>query len=339
MTDEVSAKTEPSPHKSGWLPFLTFLMLALIVIGCGCYFYYQHVNSSFTRLLSVAANQATVNQQQLDELQKSVTALQQADQQSQAYAAKQQQMINEWEAAQKGDLEKWYVAEAEYLVKLANDHVQFTHDVTLAMTLLQRADQILGNLQDTRLLEIRKSIATNLAALQASQPIDTTKVYVQLAALNNLIDTLPLPANPLPSNPPQTTTTTASDPAATWWQKGLNHTWQALSKIVIVRNTSQNSLPLVLPEEKIFLYQNLHAQMENAMWGVLHHNAAVYQLSLMRASAWIQKYFAPESPMLKSTLQQLQPLQLLNLQIPMVNIGATTQLFDHYFAQNKAVAP
>lgn len=338
MTDDVNAESQPSPRQKGWMPFLSFFMLALILIGCGCYFYYQHVNSSYARLFTAATTQAIANQQQLEALQKSVSVLQEADQQSQAVATKQQQMINEWEAAQKGDLEKWYVAEAEYLVKLANDHVQFTHNMTLAITLLQRADQILSQVQDSRLLEIRKSIAANLANLQASQPIDTTKVYVQLTALNNLIDQLPLPINPLPANTQQTTITT-NDPEATWWQKGLSHTWQALSKIVIVRNTSQNSLPLVLPEEKIFLYQNLHAQMESAMWGVLHHNAAVYQLSLMRASAWIQKYFTPESPMVKSTLQQLQQLQSLNLQTPMVNLNATMQLFDNYFSQNKAVTP
>ncbi len=38
-------------------------------------------------------------------------------------SAKQEQIIADWQAAQKGNLNKWYVAEAQYLVRLANDHL------------------------------------------------------------------------------------------------------------------------------------------------------------------------------------------------------------------------
>lgn len=338
MTEEVIPPAPVETQKNHrFARFLIFSAISIAIIGTGVYLGYKRINDTITTHLADLHQQSATHQSQLEELQKSIAAMQQANQQSVAMAAKQQQLITEWEATQKGDLEKWYVAEADYLVKLANDQVQFAHNTSLAIVLLQRADQILSNLQDTRLLEIRKSIATNLAAMQVNQPVDVTKVYVQLAALNNLIDTLPLPINPLPAN--SQTATTSDDPAATWWQKGLNHTWQALNKIIIVRNTSQNSLPLVLPEEKIFLYQNLHAQLEGAMWGALHHNQSVYQISLQRAAVWIQKYFASDSPVVKSTLQQLQQLQTLNLDTATPNIAVTIQLFDSYLGQNKTLTP
>jgi uroporphyrin-III C-methyltransferase len=332
MTDEVTTQTAV-PRKNwrriGMLIITVGLAIIVCVVGYG-YYQLAQVNVSLTR-------QTTTNQQQLDALQKSMADLQQTNRQSQEFAAKQQQMISEWEAAQKGDLEKWYVAEAEYLVKLANDHVQFTHNVTLAITLLQRADQIIGNLQDSSLLDIRKSIATNLANLQSTQPIDITKIYVQLAALNNLMDQLPLPASPLATD--DKSAPVVNEPGLPWWQAGLHRSWQVLSKIIIVRNTTQNSLPLVLPEEKLFLYQNLHAQMESAMWGVLHNDAVVYQMSMTRSIDWVKKYFMQDSPAVKSMLQQLQSLQALNLQPPMTNLAATMQLFDNYFSQNKTIAP
>ena len=60
-----------------------------------------------------------------------------------------------------------------------------------------------------------------------------------------------------------------------------------VKQIVVVRYNASTTLPLVLPEEKSFLYQNLHAEMESAMWAVLHRNPSVYQTSLTRLTSWI----------------------------------------------------
>src|SRR5438045_770691 len=96
-------------------------------------------------------------------------------------------------------------------------------------------------------------------------------------------------------------------------------------------------LPLILPDEKIFLYQNLHAQLENAMWAVLQQNADIYQSSLKRASAWVQLYFAQDAAQTKIMLQNLEELQKINIQPTSINLAATLQLFDQYFIQLKAI--
>lgn len=304
--------------------FLT-LMLGILLgaVGFAYWYGYQQIRASTFQLASTQDN--------LSSLQQSVAELRQATEKALSLSAEQEQMIKEWKAAQKGDLNKWYVAEAQYLVKLANDHMQFTHNTSMALTLLQRADQVLQNLQDTSVLEIRKSLAEKISALQQLPKVDITGLYLELVALNKQLDQLPLPASPLKADK-QAVPPPVENATATWWQKGLDQTWQALQKIVIVRNNMNDVRPLILPEEKVFLYQNLHAAIEDAMWGALRQNMNVYHASLERATAWIKLYFDQDAPATQNMLQNLIKLQEVNIDPPVVSLASTLQIFDHYFA-------
>jgi uroporphyrin-III C-methyltransferase len=347
MTDQHTAEEESSTgRRLNWANVgIFFSTLAIVIFICAFgygYFQLAKINVSLAQMITDLQKRTASMQDDTVGLQKSIDNLKSAAQKSQELSAQQEQLVSEWRSAQKGDLDKWHVAEAQYLVKLANDHVQFTHNISMALTLLQRADQVLANLQDPGLLDIRKSLAADIANLQVMSQIDVTNLYLRLTALNNQLDQLPLPINPLKtdttqgdiSTNPGSTNPGSTKSGLTWWQAGLDHSWQALKQIVVVRYNGSNTLPLVLPEEKIFLYQNLHAQMENAMWAVLHRNAEVYQASLARAMAWIQRYFAQEAPETKAMLQNLQELRKETIQPPVVNLSATLQLFDTYLAQS-----
>lgn len=340
MTDEI-VDEEKQPEKqrqNGIKTGILLLTLAIIIFICAFgfgYFELAKVNVSLAQMVADLKSQMANTQNDMAALQKSVATLQQSAQKSATLATQQEQIMNEWRAAQKGDVNKWHIAEAQYLVNLANDHLQFTHNVTLAIALLQRADQVLQNLQDPNLLEIRKSLAADIASLQATPQIDMTSLYLHLTGLNAQLDQLPLPINPLKPDVNQMHSATLPT-GLPWWKEGWERTWDALGKIVIVRNTGANALPLVLPDEKIFLYQNLHAQMESAMWGVLHRNAEVYQASLSASIAWIQQYFVQDAPETKSMLQHLQELRKINIQPPALNLSTTLQLFDRLSATGTA---
>lgn len=281
-------------------------------------------------MVSGLDRQAQKNQKDIAALQASQEAMQLTVQKSQELSSKQEQMIANWEAAQQGNLDKWYVAEAQYLVKLADDQLQFNHNVAAATTLITRADRILQKVQAPDLLEIRKSLAADLARLQAVPQVDTTALYLQLTALNHQIDQLPLPPRPLKTETASAVTETKDMP---WWKAGLYRSWDSLRKIVIVRYDASPSLPLVMPEEKAFLYQNMHAQMEGAMWAVLHRDMPVYQTSLARVMVWTHRYFDQDAQATQVMLQQLQELIKVNVEPPTVNFANSLQLFDQYFAK------
>lgn len=342
MSDQTSENqalepTPTPPRRTNWVSIVNFI-LTLAILGLIAllvsYGYGEliKVNKALTQMTSDTQDQLSKSKTDISGLDQTVSELKQATQKSQDLSTKQEQMITDWQAAQKGNLNNWYVAEAQYLVKLANNNLQFENDVNMALTLLQRADQALANLQDANLLEIRKSITTDIANLQALPKTDVTALYLRINAINNQIEQLPLPVNPMQENKQEMHATIPAANTA-WWQVGVDRTWEILRKIVIVRNTSTNTLPLVLPDEKTFLYQNLHAQMEGAMWAVLHHNPAIYQANLARASTWTKQYFDVNAAATKNLLTSLQELQKENLQPPAVNMTNTLQLFDAYFKQ------
>ena len=335
-TTETITESNPSQRRCGkkWAIIILFFLIFIVATAAG-YWQLHQVNASLSQQLASLQTQTTSQQSLINSMQQSMDKLQGNADNVQALTAKQEQMIAYWEAAQKSDLNKWYVAEAQYLVKLANDHVQYTHNVTMAITLLQRADEVLRNLTDANLLPIRQSIALDIVKLQSVPPVNTTQLYMRLMAINFLVDQLPLPENPIQSVA-QPQKQTVNESGMSWWRNGLNNTLAALQKIVLVRNTSSGALPLVLPEEKIFLYQNLHAQLEAAMWSALHGNNEIYHASLFRADSWIKQYFAVNAPMTKSMLQKLQEMQNISLQVPAANISATLMLFDKYINPNAA---
>lgn len=310
--------------------FFTTFALVVFVSAFG-YGYYElsKVNMSLANMMTDLQLQANENKKEVVSLQQALQEVQATAEKSKELSAKQEQLITEWKDSQKGNLEKWHVAEAQYLVTLANDHVVFTHNTLMALTLLQRADQALAGLNDNNLMPIRKSIAGDIATLLAAPQVDTTKLYLILSSINQQVMKLPLPAGPMqrfeePSKEP------AHDQSLSWWRMGLHNTWDALKKIVIVRYNGANSPPLVLPEEREFLYQNLRSQIETAIWAALHNDKQIYQSSLNQASAWVQQYFVMTAPETEAMLQRLDELKSLNVQPPIANLTPTLQLFDGY---------
>lgn len=337
----VNEEIVSTPRYSVWGRIgMLFITLAVAVfMGAFGYGYYElsKVNIALAHEMSKVDQQSTDTQHELTALQQTVGTLQDGLSKSQNLAAEQEQLVAEWRSAQKGDLDKWRLAEAQYLIKIANDHLQFTHDAPMAITLLQRADGTLQNVQNGNVLEIRKAIASDVTTLQAVPQVDATSLYLHIDALNAQLEQLPLPVDSLKA--PTTDMASVDIPANTpWWKAGLIRSWQTLRHFVVVRNMGASGMPLIFPEEKTFLYQNLHAQLQNAMWAVLHRDNDIYQASLTSASKWIQQYFDQEAPETKTILQNIAELQKMDIKPAELNLNATLQLFNSDSATSDAVS-
>jgi uroporphyrin-3 C-methyltransferase len=336
QANEAKHSSRPAQRVS-WLKLASILLtlIVLAMVSALAYHNYQlaYINIQMAQHVTALQKVTENNQTKLATLESLLAQVQQDGQKSQALSEKQEQIIADWQAAQKGDLNKWYVAEAQYLVKLANDHLQFTHDTTLALTLIQRAEQVLQGIQDPSLLDLRKSLATDLEKVKSISAVDVSAIYLKLNAIDVQVDQLPFPLQPLSVAAAEKISTTL--PADThWWQKILIQTRDALHQIVIVRNTNEKSLPLVLPQEKQFFRLNLHSQLQDAMWAVLHHRAAIYEASLGRSQKWIEQYFDQTATLTKTTQETLQALRQINIQPSTIDLAETLRLFDDYFARH-----
>jgi uroporphyrin-III C-methyltransferase len=210
--------------------------------------------------------------------------------------------------------------------------LQFENNIPQAIVLLQNADGYLSGLSDDRLRPVRKALAADVAALQAVPQIDVVGIYMRLVALNDQIKQLPLP-----NKPQQTDVVQApSNENLPWWKRGLRQTEQALKQIVVIRYNAQDTLPFITPEQQNFLILNLHAEMENAIWGLLHQQPEIYRTSLTQAKNWIIQYGQSDSPMTKSLITNLTQLEQMNIKPEPPKSLQSLQEFPEYFA---ALAP
>ena len=81
------------------------------------------------------------------------------------------------------DRESWLLAEAEYLLRLANQRLIMAGDAASAQALLSSADNILRELDDAGLHEVRGAVADDLAAVRAVPQVDVEGIYLRLSAL------------------------------------------------------------------------------------------------------------------------------------------------------------
>lgn len=331
MSDKEEVTTQEVKHttKSSSVGRVGIFIVMLALMGFAGAFGYGYFELSKVNV-ALARTVDDLKQQVVDH-QNSLAALQQS-----LSSTATQEPVNAM-AAPQADLNKFYVMEAQSLTRLAGNHINMTRDAAMATVVLQHAQEVLSNVATPAVEPIRQALAANIATLAGAGQVNVDQLYTQLTAIYNQLDQLPLPPTPLQYSA-DANARQKDYGDAPWWKIRWHKTMDMLRKIVIVRYTAGNDTPLVLPEEKMFLYQNLHAQMEVAILGLMNRNQTVYSGGLKQVSEWIQKYFVQDAPLTKELLNQLQMLQAANIVPPAVDLAATMQQFDLYFSQNNAPA-
>lgn len=212
---------------------------------------------------------------------------------------------------QLGNKDQWLAAEVRYLVKLADVNLQFRNSISQAIALLKLADQEIRDVTDPKFEEARKALAADIVDLQSSPQVDTTGIYMRLLALNGKVDQLPL------MNKPTVTSTQNPVPHAeeeqVWWRKGLKQTWESLRTIVVVRYNQSGKVPLIPPDQQVYLYQNWHAVLLHAMSALMQGQSDIYRSSLQQAEAWTRAYGVADSTITQAFLSELTQLQAIDI--------------------------
>ena len=189
------------------------------------------------------------------------------------------------------NLEKdWILAEVQYLIRLANHRLLLERDVETATTALVSADTRLAKIGDPLLISVRQQLAKDISALRDVAQPDVTGVSLTLSILANDIKDLPL-------NIPDPKTIKDRDKSKTSISQVdeaegyLSKIWRDLMSLVRIRNHSQVKSPLLPPEQRYFLVQNLQLQLQQARYAALHGDAVLYIEQLNACRQWLNEYF------------------------------------------------
>lgn len=322
---EVTEKKSGMSWRNIGILCATFSIIVLIVVTAYSGWYLMTTNMHLATVASQSQNQLQQLQSDLNTLKAATDSAQQVAQQSVNDVKDLKQAMMDFTKESQGNQEKWLFVEARYYVKLANDSLQFSHNVPQAIYLLKAADQELSQLSNSKATDIRASIANDLTSLQSMPLVDITDLYTKLSALNNQIDQLPLPLMQTNMQQPAASNSAQNE---SMWRRGLREIGRLLQNIVIVRHNTNGAGPLVTPEQKTALYQNLHNMASQAIWGLLNQQQAIYQGSLQQLTGWIKRYFVLDAPQTKAILNDLAQLEKIEIHPTVPALTTTLQAFN-----------
>ena len=228
--------------------------------------------------------------------------------------------------------EGWRIAEVEYLLRLANQRLLMTADVTGAKSLLTSADTILLELDDYTLYPVREALAEDLAVLRAVPDFDQEGLYLRLKALSSQVYELPLLQDDIHQRTmaskevPAEDSEPATDTPTDGWQdialNMLQKTWNSFASLF--RFTPDRKQPInamLSPEENVLIRQNLRLLLEQSKLALLAREQTVYSSSLQQARDWVQAYFPLSGEPSRAMTREIDALSKLNVSPVLPNIS------------------
>ncbi len=220
---------------------------------------------------------------------------------------------------------QWIVAEAEYLMRIANHRLQLEGDSSTALVALTRADKRLHDSGDPAWTAVREKLAAEIVELKALGQLDLTGETAKITGLISQVDKLRLP-HFAPA---------ADEPAEDGIKKDekefsvsgvLNDLWSGLKSLLKVRHNDRPVATMLEPDQRFFLYQNLRLQLEAARLALLRRDQALFDAGLQRVEAWIKEFFDQESAATRGMLQEIKGLKNLELEAKMPDISGSLHM-------------
>ena len=205
----------------------------------------------------------------------------------------------------------WRLAEAEYLLRIANHRLLMERDAAGARQLLGLADDLLREANNFAYHEVRALLAEEIAVLGTFQDVDVQGVFLRLEALKGLLDRLPLR---LPeytaSHDEEGDADDGVEPASPAEPPSLlDALLQRLGGLVRFRQHQDDAMrPLLPPRQADYLQMNLRLALDRAQLAVLRHDDGVFSASLTNARAWLTQFVDLRQPASADMQRELDDL-------------------------------
>ncbi|UTW48243.1 uroporphyrinogen-III C-methyltransferase [Bacterioplanoides sp. SCSIO 12839] len=211
----------------------------------------------------------------------------------------------------------WLLAEAEYLLRLANQRLQLERDWSGAVSMLTAADNVLLETRNPRMNVVRADIARELLALRAVPAIDNVGAITRLQALQQQVTSLPWMPEKLIEEPTGEQPVEVLEQQAWYWQL-WHHISTSVSNMVRIRTRNEPIAAPLTPDQQYYLQQNMHLMLEQAQVALLREQADLYQHSLKRISDWLDEYLMIDDERTRAARAALTELQGwdVNPQVP-----------------------
>lgn len=206
----------------------------------------------------------------------------------------------------------WLIADAEYLLSVANQRLHLMGDVNTTRMALEAADQRLRESGDTAAFKVRAQIAKEIAGLRSVELPDVVGIYSSIQLLKDKVDNLAtlLPYAGKPLTESKEIHQHEEEPEDS--HGVLNTAIQALEGYVTVRHADQPVTKILKEEEVAFIREQLNIKLEMIKIALVEQNDALYKLSIADTEQWLKDNFTRNSKA-KSFLKELDKLDAIQI--------------------------
>lgn len=329
VLEMASSQAKPSP-----LP-LILAGLALLAVSAAMLFGYRYWVDMKQRLEQLDLALVEANQQQNQFAERLQQSRHSIEQHQQLIAAQQQQLAQQEErvkqakeASKQQDTQlyrslaeiqtrlggregQWRVAEAEYLIRVANHRLTLMGDVATSLEALKSADERLSASGDPAWSVVREQLAREMTQLKAVAVVDQAGISSELSALSDQVEHLPLKdegialTSTLKQEPQQTPT---ADPQKLALETIIDDLWQGFKSMMVIRHHDRPVSAMLPPEQRYFLVQNLRLKLENAKAALMGRDATLYKENLEEAVKWVDAYYLLDDAGVAGFTSQLNSL-------------------------------
>lgn len=225
------------------------------------------------------------------------------------------------------DRDGWLLAEAEYLLRLANQRLLMAGDADAARALLTSADGVLKEIDDPGLYDARAAVASDLAAVRAIPSVDIEGIYLRIGALSEQAAGLVIFQMPDQGE-------AAQEAPAENWQDRLQQGWRAaqakLAEYIIIRRRDVPMQALMDPQWEGLVRQNLTMLLEQAQVALLSGNQTLFTESLERAQYWVDQFIDSDEVNAQAVQRELRMLADERISVPLPDISRSASALDDF---------
>jgi len=220
----------------------------------------------------------------------------------------------------------WLVADAEYLLSVANRRLHLMGDVDTTVEALKAADQRLRESGDTAGFKIRGQIAKDIAAVKKVKLADVVGIYSTLEMLEEDVAKLkvflPYAGKGLSSGDSDSK---AKPLAENDINAKLDNALIAIEGIVTIRRLDSPVTSVITPEQKAFIAEQLSTKLVMVKLALVQQDDELYQASIKDVLQWLQNNFT-KNETYKQFVLELERLKSIQIRSNFPDISQSLKM-------------
>lgn len=221
------------------------------------------------------------------------------------------------------------VAEVEQVLSIANQQLQLAGNIKSALLALQAADTRLASLSLPRAIQMRETLAQDIAKLRKFPQVDIISTNEQLNTIARLCDQLPLISerevllNRAQTAIPPTTEGNSLTQFA-------NKLFDNIKNLVVIERIDQPKAPLLSQEHAFYLRENLKLRLLTARIALLQRDEVSYSADMNAVTLWINQYFDTQHQKTIRVMDLLKKISAKNIGVAIPDINESLSALNRY---------